>query len=425
MKVNERLQAVNILVELLEKKASLSHLFLTFNATPAAKEMCYGVCRHFFRLQAIADTLMKKRPKDLDVCLVVYIGLYQLHYLKKPEYAAVKETVDLLRPIKKEWAKGLVNAVLRNFCRNTAELLRQLANEPNYLFGHPLWLSKRMQKDWPEQWPDIAKANNEHPPMTLRVNHQKNSVENYLKQLKSAGIEAIKHPIAEDAVNLLSPMDVTQLPGFVDGAVSVQDAAAQLAVNLLSLQPDQKVLDACCAPGGKTCHILEYEPSLNRCIALDIEEKRLDKVHENLQRLGLQADVRVGNATRPETWWDGQLFDRILLDAPCSAIGVIRRHPDIKLLRTPEEVEVVTQLQRDMLESLWPLLVPGGLMVYATCSILKEENEDQMKWFVAKHPNCQVEPIHCSWGRNTGYGVQILPGDYGMDGFFYCVLRKI
>jgi 16S rRNA (cytosine967-C5)-methyltransferase len=425
MKVNERLQAVNILVELIEKNASLTHLFLSFNAMPAAKEMCYGVCRHFFCLQAIANKLMKKRPKDLDVCLVIYIGLYQLHYLKKPEYAAVKETVDLLRPLKKEWAKGLVNAVLRNFCRNTAEILMQLANEPDYVFGHPEWLLKRMQKDWPEQWPDVAKANNEHPPMTLRVNHQKNSVEDYLIQLKLAGIEAIKHPIAEDAVNLSSPTEVNQLPGFVDGAVSVQDAAAQLAVELLSLQPEQKVLDACCAPGGKTCHILERESKLNACIALDVEAKRLDKVHENLQRLDLQADVRVGDATRPETWWDGQLFDRILLDAPCSAIGVIRRHPDIKLLRTPQEVEVVTQLQRDMLESLWPLLAPGGLMVYATCSILKQENEEQIKWFLGQNPNCQVEQIKCSWGRDTGYGVQILPGDYGMDGFFYSVLRKI
>lgn len=425
MKVNERLQAVTILSELIENNKSLTYLFINSNASPAVKEMCYGVCRHYIRLQAIADRLMKKRPRELDVFLVLCIGLYQLHYMDKPEYAAVKETVELLKPLKKIWAKGLVNAVLRTYCRSKTELIAQLAQEHAFEHGHPNWLLEAIRKDWPKQWQAIVKANDLHPPMTLRVNRQKSTVDDYLKQLELAGIEAVKHPVAEDAINLLLPTDVKLLPGFSDGLVSVQDAAAQLAVSLLSLQPGHRVLDACCAPGGKTCHILEHEPNLNACVSVDVEAKRLGKVHENLRRLGLKADVKEGNATKPDEWWDGQLFDRILLDAPCSAIGVIRRHPDIKLLRTSLDVDVITALQAEMLRSLWELLAPGGILVYATCSIQKVENEEQIRKFVSTHSNCQVEQIKGSWGMATGHGRQILPGEFGMDGFFYSVLKKL
>ncbi|KGP64232.1 16S rRNA methyltransferase [Legionella norrlandica] len=424
MKINDRLQALKILTALLQNKKSLSHLMSNEGISPMSKEICYGFCRHYFRLQAIADSLLNKRPKDNAVWIVLLIGIYQLQYMRKPDYAVVKETVSLLEQIKKVWAKGLINAVLRNFCRQQNDILTKLEKDPVVLYGQPDWLLQRLQKDWPNDWQCIAAANDSHPPMTLRVNVRKNSVEDYLTLLETSGIDAFKHLMASDGITLVNPCDVKELPGFAEGCVSVQDGAAQLAAQLLSLESGQRVLDACCAPGGKTCHILEREPNLDLCVALDLESKRLQRVRENLNRLGLQATVVQGDALSPKDWWDGSLFDRILLDAPCSATGVIRRHADIKLLRTREEILTITNLQTTMLESLWPLLATGGVMVYATCSIIHEENELQIARFVTRHADCKVLNDHWPWGRWTGHGQQILPGEQGMDGFFYSVLTK-
>ncbi|MCL5272867.1 MAG: methyltransferase domain-containing protein, partial [Gammaproteobacteria bacterium] len=230
--------------------------------------------------------------------------------------------------------------------------------------------------------------------------------------------------VASEGITLDSPCDVHDLPGFSEGLISVQDGAAQLAASLLSLKPGLRVLDACCAPGGKTCHILESEAELLECVALDVDAKRLKRVKENLSRLDLETTLVQGDALVPQTWWDGQLFDRILLDAPCSATGVIRRHSDIKLLRTNEEVLAVSDIQKSMLNVMWPLLAPGGLMVYATCSVIAEENELQIAAFLASHPDCRIKQDHQIWGRATGHGQQILPGEQGMDGFFYSVLIK-
>ena len=260
--------------------------------------------------------------------------------------------------------------------------------------------------------------------MTLRVNLKKNSRADSLHALQQAEIEAYAHPVAPEGITLASPCDVRQLPGFAEGCISVQDAAAQLAVSLLALKPGLRLLDACCAPGGKTCHILETEPLLAACVALDVDAKRLIRVQENLTRLNLQATLLQGDASTPTTWWDGQLFERILLDAPCSATGVIRRHSDIKLLRTPEEIATVTKTQHTLLNSLWPLLAKDGLLVYATCSVMPAENERQIADFIAANPDCKVLHGDWSWGRATGHGQQILPGEQGMDGFFYTVLLK-
>ncbi|HAT1660048.1 TPA: 16S rRNA (cytosine(967)-C(5))-methyltransferase RsmB [Legionella pneumophila] len=424
MKANDRLHALKILTALMESRKNLSHLMSLQDISPLTKEICYGFCRHYFRLQSIADTLITKRPKDNEVWIVLLIGIYQLQYMNKPDYAVVKETVSLLGQVKKIWAKGLVNAVLRNFCRRQDPILEKLSGEPVFIYGQPNWLLQRLQKDWPNDWQFIADANDRHPPMTLRVNVLKNSVDEYLDLLKKSGIEAFKHPVAPDGITLAIPCDVTTLPGFAQGFVSVQDAAPQLAAYLLSLKSGQRVLDACCAPGGKTCHILEREPGLASCVALDLDPQRLQRVRDNLNRLGLQATIVQGDVSEPKSWWDGHPFDRILLDAPCSATGVIRRHSDIKLLRTDEEVLAITRIQYSMLNSLWPLLAPGGLMVYATCSIMSDENELQIARFVAEHPDCQVSDDKWSWGRWTGHGQQILPGEQGMDGFFYSVLRK-
>lgn len=421
MKKNERLDALHILTSLLQDNVPLSDLTAS---TPLCKAICYGVCRHYYRLQALADCLVKKRPKEMDVWISLLIGLYQLHYLRIPDYAVVKETVALVEQSKKPWAKGLINAVLRTYCREQESLLTRLNSNTHFIYGHPEWLVKRLKKAWPKTWQAILKANDTHPPMSLRVNSQRSTARDYLIRLQQKGIDAHLLQHSPQGITLTSPCDVDQLPGFLAGDVSVQDEAAQLAVSLLDLKPGLRLLDACAAPGGKTCHILETEPGLAACLALDVDKKRLARVQDNLNRLHLQATLIEGDAKVPQSWWDGQLFDRILLDAPCSATGVIRRHPDIKLLRTTADITAITQVQQDILKALWPLLAPSGRMVYATCSVMPEENEQQLARFVASEPDCSVLAIEQPWGHPTGHGLQILPGEEGMDGFFYAILVK-
>jgi 16S rRNA (cytosine967-C5)-methyltransferase len=421
MKKNERLQALTILTTLLQDRVPLSHLMPTSaQLTPLTKELCFGVCRHYFQLEALADFMLTKRPKVIEVWVALLMGLYQLHYLRIPDYAVVKETVELLDNLKKTWAKGLVNALLRRYCREQDKLLAACKKT----FNHPRWFVHRMQTAWPNDWQKILEANDTHPPMTLRVHAPKTTTQAYLSQLHAAGKDA--HPLRFSPVGiaLTQPCDVHELPGFSAGEVSLQDQAAQLAVSLLALEPGLRVLDACAAPGGKTCHILETEQNLFACIALDIDSKRLLRVEENLNRLQLKATLLKGDASTPESWWDGQLFDRILLDAPCSATGVIRRHPDIKLLRTEAEITVITNTQRQILQALWPLLAPNGILVYATCSVLPEENEVQINQFIANQSDCSFVSHDNPWGHDTGHGWQILPGENNMDGFFYSVLKK-
>jgi len=422
MKKSERQQALEAIIVLLKQKVPLS--YLTAPLSPFSRELIFGVCRHFARLETIANQLVIKKPKGLEVWITILMGLYQLHYLKQPDYAVVKETVGLLNG-HHAWAKGLVNAILRNYCRRATPLIEDLKSNEAFIYGHPKWMISRFQKDWPNDWKAILLANDMHPPMSLRINTQKTTIENYLTLLDQANISAKKHPNAPEALILDTPCDVHALPGFEAGLCSVQDVAAQLAVSLLNLQPNLRVLDACSAPGGKTGHILEKEPQLKTCIALDLDSNRLMRVQENLKRLELTANCIAGNAENPDTWWDGVLFDRILLDAPCSAIGVIRRNPDIKLLRTEADIHDITQVQRQILNALWPLLAPGGRLVYATCSVTPEENEQQLSDFIKKHTDCVSYHPDQEWGHSTPHGWQILPGEERMDGFFYGVLDKI
>ena len=421
---NERRLALTALCEVLAENRSLSHI--KTELTPFAKVLCFGVCRHYFQLDALAKQLLKKPPKNLDIWLALLMGLYQIRELDLPDYAVVHETVALLNTKKTTWAKSLINAVLRRYCREKTALDTQLENNPDFRYNYPAWLLERLQKAWPNHWEAIIHGSDAHPPMSLRVNKQHTTAESYQEQLQSINISASSLTHTTHGLVLDKPCDVFDLPGFKAGDISVQDGAAQLAASLLELQPGLRVLDACCAPGGKTCHILEAEPELNACIALDIEPKRLTRTRENLARLSFnaRADVIAGDAQNPESWWNGILFDRILLDAPCSATGVIRRHPDIKLLRTPEEVTSITKIQATLLEALWPLLAPGGVFVYATCSILPEENELQIANFVKRHSNCQASSKTKPWGHATGCGWQIFPGEDSMDGFFYSVLHK-
>lgn len=427
---NPRAVAVSVLDRVLKEGQSLSTLLpYRFQSLPPerralAQELCYGTLRWAPRLQAILNALMDKplKAKDSDIQSLLLLGLYQLAYMEIPAHAAVSETVAITGVLNKGWAKGLVNAVLRRFQRERQALERNLENDPVAQSAHPAWLLKLLQQAWPDDWQAIVAANNQRPPMTLRVNRSQSSRDDYLLRLESEGFAAAASPYAPDALTLERPVNVEQLPGFDRGHVSVQDSAAQLAAVLVAPQAGMRVLDACAAPGGKTGHLLEICKDIE-LTALDLEETRLGRVEENLQRLGFSATLIAADASRPD-WWDGTPFDRILLDAPCSASGVIRRHPDIKLLRQPEDIPRLVALQATILESLWPMLKPGGMLVYATCSILPQENAGQLANFLANHDDAKERPIEAKWGQVADVGRQILPDQDRMDGFYYACIEK-
>ena len=421
----ERLLAVELLTKLLDEKKTLNELLdvkrlACVDKPSLVKALCFGVCRFYFELDAIAQNLVKKRPKDISVWCIILSGLYQLKYLDMPDYAIIKESVSLANRLKKQWAKGFINAVLRNYCRNKASILASVST--NQELSHPNWFVKKIQNAWPNHWQQILKANNIQPPMTLRVNCLKTSVDDYLCLLAKNDIKAFPVPMVCDAIILSQAQDVSNLPFFYEGYVSIQDASPQLAADILKLKKGVRVLDACCAPGGKTCHLLER--GVTELDALDIDEIRLLKLKDNLNRLKLDANIIHANLLDVASWWSKNQYDRILLDAPCSATGVIRRHPDIKILRTQGDVDAIRKTQKLMLESLWPLLKPGGYLLYATCSILPEENDEQIERFIKTCQDAISLPIDASWGVKTPYGRQILPGFGDMDGFYYSLLKK-
>lgn len=430
-KHNPRAVAVSVITRVMQDGQSLSTLLPdSFQTLPPerralAQELCYGTLRWAPRLETLLKLLLSKplKAKDSDVKSLLLLGLYQLAYMEIPAHAAVSETVAITSLLNKGWAKGLVNAVLRRFQREQAELEKKLEKDEVAASAHPSWLLTELKQAWPDTWQAIVDANNSRPPMTLRVNRSHQDRDAYKERLESEGLASTPSPHAPDALTLSNPVNVEQLPGFSKGDVSVQDAAAQLAATLLAPEPGMRVLDACAAPGGKTGHLLEICSDIE-LIALDIEDKRLQRVAQNLSRLELKAKLIAGDAASPSSWWDGKQFDRILLDAPCSASGVIRRHPDIKLLRHKEDIAQLTQLQANILEALWPLLKPGGRMIYATCSVLPQENSEQLANFLGNHEDAKEEPLQAQWGRKVSVGRQILPGQDGMDGFFYACIEK-
>lgn len=377
-----------------------------------------GAVRWHHRLEWQRAQLLDRplRPRDALLGALLRIGLFQLQGLRVPDHAAVSATVDAAVSLGLARAKGLVNAVLRRFLREREALDARMEHAPEALFSHPRWLLGRLRHDWPEAWPSVVAANNELPPMWLRVNRLRANRADYLRQLAEAGISAEPSVELPDAVLLAEPMPVAELPGYAEGLVSVQDAAAQFAVTLLQADPGMRVLDACAAPGGKSAHILERCPGLHELVALDRAPARLETLRANLDRLGLSATVVAGDATAPEAWWDGQSFDRVLLDAPCSASGVIRRHPDIKVLREEADVETAVDTQRQMLASLALLLKPGGRIVYSTCSVLCAENQQQIGRFLEGTGHRGPAGPRCLSER------QILPGEANMDGFYYACL---
>lgn len=389
------------------------------------RNACFGCLRWHGRLGAVLRQLLSKPLKqtDKDVECLLRLGVYQLLYQRTPDHASVNETVQAARKLKKEWAGGLVNGVLRGFLRDQERILAEADKAESAQYSFPTWLADRLKQAWPDDWQAIMHASNEHPPLVLRVNALHSSRGQYLSKMQAQGLEAELVPTADMALSLPDAVPVAELPEFAAGAVSVQDAAAQQAAILLDCQAGQRVLDACAAPGGKTCHLLERYPGIS-LLALDSSNKRLQQVQDNLQRLRLQAELKAADAADLSVWWDGKLFDRILLDAPCSATGVIRRHPDIKLLRKNSDIAALQQEQARLLQALWQVLKPGGLLLYATCSVLPEENDQQVGAFLQRHADACLRPIDAAWGRALSVGRQILPGDAGMDGFYYALLEK-
>ena len=388
------------------------------------QQLCYGTLRHYPALNAVLNQLLSKplKEKDRDLKALLLIGLYQLSGTRVPDHAAVSTTVEAIRELNKTWAKGLTNAILRRYLRERDALEAQL--EEAAAAGYPTWLFKKIGKQWPDQAREILAAGNEQPPMTLRVNQRVQTRDHYLEKLANAGIGAKAGSLSGQAIVLDQAMDVADLPDFERGAVSVQDEAAQLAAILLNAQPGEHILDACSAPGGKTCHILEGQSAVASVVAMDIDPLRLMRVAENTVRLQLPAQLLEGDAAAPPEVLVAASFDAILVDAPCSATGVIRRHPDIKLLRRESDIPQLATRQLSILQGLWPLLKPGGRLLYASCSILTEENSRVIGKFLVAQDDATASVMEQNWGVASGCGRQLLPSTNGPDGLFYAQLDK-
>ena len=376
----------------------------------AVRDMAYGALRYKGTLEAVLSRLLKKPLDDIYTHALLLAALYQLAYTQEAPYAVVDNAVKAAP----RHLKGLVNAVLRNFSRQREDLLDAAQQTPAGRFNFPDWWVEKLQQAYPRQYESILSASQLHPPMTLRVNRRKTGIEAYRAELR-AGDQACRQT-GETALTLDKPVAVDKLPGFAEGRVSVQDAGAQWAARLLDVQDGMRVLDACAAPGGKTGHILELADAA--VLALDADGGRLARVQQNLDRLGLAAELRVGDAGQPQAWWNGRPFDRILADVPCSASGVVRRNPDIKWLRRPQDIAKFAAQQAAILDALWQTLAPGGKLLYATCSVFPEENAQQIKGFMVRHADATLLALP----QELGDG-QLLPDD-DHDGFYYALLQR-
>ena len=388
-----------------------------------AQELVFGTLRQLPRLEAWLACVAPRPPGDAAIRALALLGLYQLAFTRIPPHAAVSTSVHLARTIGKSWAAGFVNAILRRFIAER-DAIERMELAAHARLAHPEWLLAEFERAWPDAWESVARANLARPPMTLRVATGRISRRRYLETLSSRGFRARATRHSLQGVILDAPCPVESLPGFGDGLVSVQDEAAQLAATLLDPPQGGRVLDACAAPGGKTGHLLERAGGGVEIVALDHDPRRLEGLRTTLARLGRTAHVALGDAGDPGAWWDDRPFDRILLDAPCSGTGVIRRRPDIKVLRRPGDIEAMASRQERMLCALWPLLARGGRLLYATCSVLPRENESVIGRFLGKQSDAATVRIDATWGRPAGHGRQILPGDDAMDGFFYAALAK-
>ena len=388
-------------------------------------ELSFGVCRWYRRLDALVSSLLRKPfgKKDRDLHILLMVGAYQLLYSRVPPHAALSTTVETSRRLGKSWASKLVNGVLRRLQREHEALEARVDESPEVRYAQPDWLYKSVCADWPEHSADVLAALQMRPPMTLRVDLNQTGRAEYAGRLSDAGIGSRPHATVDTALVLDAPVSVHSLPGFDSGLVSVQDAGAQLAGDYLDVRSGQAVLDACAAPGGKTLDILQRAPGL-KVTALDLDAERLRKVAENLDRAGMDAELEAADATDPQSGaWGEKLYDRILVDAPCSATGVMRRHPDIRLLRRASDIPDLVRRQAAILDACWSLLAPGGRLLYVTCSLLAAENLRQVDSFLDRHTNAEAVELPNRPGIRSGRGVQLLPGIDETDGFFYAALQ--
>jgi 16S rRNA (cytosine967-C5)-methyltransferase len=397
---------------------------------PMLRMLSYGVLRHYWRLREWIGQLISRplKKRDSVINALLAIGLFQLSDTRVPEHAAVSLTVDAARALRRPKLAGLLNACLRRFQREGFAGKEPTGEEARW--NHPQWLIDRLRRDWPDDCEQVMHANNARAPMWLRANAARQSAARYRERLAEAGIEAELFAAVPDAVRLLEPQMVEELPGFAAGDASVQDAAAQVAARWLMQDAPVRVLDACAAPGGKSGHLAELGGAGFDLTAVDMDAGRLERVRETHERLGLGATILAGDASKPGEWWDGRPFDAILLDAPCSATGVIRRHPDIKLLRRAGDIDKLSGLQAEILGALWPLLAPGGRLLYVTCSVLAQENDGVVQGFLETSGDAVEDTVLPSYNnrdlmRRKTCGYQVLPGTAGMDGFYYaCLVRK-
>lgn len=430
-----RAQAAHVLTAVLEHGRSLDLALdaigeLNVQERGLLASLSYDSVRWYVRLEAVLRLLLAHPTKKLapEIRALGIVGLCQLLHSGIPVHAAVAETVSAARVLGQPRAAGLINALLRRCLREREALLAQVDQDPAAHAAHPRWLYDALQADWRERAPQVFDANNQRPPFWIRVNVRQASGEQYRRRLDEAGIAVTTALFNDEALCLASALEVGDLPGFTSGAVSIQDAAAQLAARLLSVRPGDRVLDACAAPGGKTCHILELQPELDQLVAVDVSAERMTRVADNLRRLGLRATLQVADVSEIERWWDGRAFQRILLDVPCSATGVIRRHPDIKLLRRPEDPPALAERQLRLLQAVWRALAPGGLLVYASCSALRVETTAVVETFLAGEPTAQDVTAAACRGIGlpvaTEVGLRIAAGTANMDGFYYACLQK-
>ena len=428
-----RALAASLLAQLLAGRGSLA------NALPAAdqalsdrrdraqlRHILYATLRRIYsRRAALACLLERPLPAAArPVEALLLLGLTQLDLGIDADYAVVSASVEAARALGFDRYAGLVNAVLRRAAREGRAPYQRLPEDLSLRYEHPPWLIKRLRADWPEDWTALLEANNEEPPLWLRVNRRRANREQVLLRLATAGLSAHAHPWLPDAFRLDQAGVVTELPGWAEGAFSVQDAAAQFAVEALDLSPGMRVLDACSAPGGKLAHMAEREPALGELLGLDRDGQRLEQTRSALDRLGLSPRLLKADAATPASWWQGQAYDRILIDAPCSGSGVIRRHPEIRLLRRAQDLAGLIAEQARLLDGLWPLLAPGGKLVYATCSVLRDENQNQLAAFLLRHPEAMALPLPQRFGLQAGLGRQNPTGMDAADGFFYALLAR-
>jgi 16S rRNA (cytosine967-C5)-methyltransferase len=397
----------------------------------SVRSLSYGAVRGYFRHEAILAKLLSTPVRSLDflVRALLSVALFEIEDKRTPEYAVVDAAVQTAKATDAVRASGLINAVLRRYLRERQSIDAAVASRPATRHAAPIWLADRLRADWPERWTQLLAAGDSQAPMWLRVNSRLSNTQDYLRHLQDAGMPARIEERVPYAIVLETPCDVHALPGFASGMVSVQDLGAQCVAFPLALAAGQRVLDACAAPGGKTALMAEREPNLEKLLALDVDPNRLARVRDNLSRASLAAEVIHADAAAPAKWWDGQPFDRILLDAPCSGLGVIRRHPDIRLRKSPAEIDKLPALQTKLLQAAWPLLAPGGRLVYATCTVTRSENTDVLGEFLNTTPGASIIPVDAwegwpGFGEADAFGRQILPGEAGADGFYYAALTK-